>query len=201
MLPGARAVLRRLVELGGTASYDDVQEHFADHPQTPIPKNKIGGTLTSIRAVRRRVGPSDPSSLLELDDRKRIYRIEPALTEGLKRAFDPADARPTCSARNQPLHDQPANQASGLSLTPAPGAPPHAVEPVSPARTRRQHLAHRPGHHPRIVLSQWILINPRKRPALAGESARADAGARAGRLCHGTRQARRNPRRGWPRRS
>ncbi|WP_285440115.1 MULTISPECIES: hypothetical protein [unclassified Streptomyces] len=31
---------------------------------------------------------------MELDDRKRIYRIEPALTEGLKRAFDLADARP-----------------------------------------------------------------------------------------------------------
>ncbi|MFF7551238.1 hypothetical protein ACFZCU_47765 [Streptomyces canus] len=28
------------------------------------------------------------------DDRRRIYWIEPALLEGLKRAFDLADARP-----------------------------------------------------------------------------------------------------------
>ncbi|MFD5016654.1 hypothetical protein [Streptomyces chartreusis] len=94
VLPGARAVLRRLVELGGTASYDDVQAHFADHPTTPIPKNKIGGTLTSIRAIRRRVGPDNRTKLLELDDRRRVYRIEPTLAEGLKRAFDLADARP-----------------------------------------------------------------------------------------------------------
>lgn len=101
VLPSARAVLRRLVELGGMASYDDVQGHFADHPQTPIPKNKIGGTLTSIRAVRRRVGPSNRSGLVELDDRKRIYRIEPTLTEGLKRAFDLADTRPDLLRQDQ----------------------------------------------------------------------------------------------------
>jgi hypothetical protein len=94
VLPGARAVLRRLVELGGTASYDDVQEHFADHPTTPIPPNKIGGTLTSIRAVRRRVGPGNRADILERDDRRRIYRIEPVLVEGLKRAFDLAAVRP-----------------------------------------------------------------------------------------------------------
>jgi hypothetical protein len=94
VLPGARAVLRRLVELGGTASYDDVQEHFADHPTTPISKNKIGGTLTSIRAVRRRIGPANRADLLQRDDHRRIYRIEPALTKGLKRAFDLADTRP-----------------------------------------------------------------------------------------------------------
>ncbi|MEU8992866.1 hypothetical protein AB0C98_41900 [Streptomyces sp. NPDC048558] len=94
VLPGARVVLRRLVELGGTASYDDIQAHFADHPTTPIPKNKIGGTLTSIRAVRRRVGPDNRTKLLELDDRRRVYRSEPALAKGLKRAFDLADARP-----------------------------------------------------------------------------------------------------------
>ncbi|MPY51968.1 hypothetical protein FPZ41_26740 [Streptomyces sp. K1PN6] len=31
-MPGARAVLRRITELGGAASYDDVQQYFADHP-------------------------------------------------------------------------------------------------------------------------------------------------------------------------
>lgn len=100
VLPGARAVLRHLVEGGGTASYDDIQQHFADHPTTPIPCGKIGGTLTSIRAVRRRVGPDNRSNLLEADDRRRIYRIEPALTEGLKRAFELADARPDLLRRD-----------------------------------------------------------------------------------------------------
>ncbi|MFG2030516.1 hypothetical protein [Streptomyces sp. NPDC048825] len=31
LMPGARAVLRRITELGGTASYDEVQQYFADH--------------------------------------------------------------------------------------------------------------------------------------------------------------------------
>ncbi|MEU8848121.1 hypothetical protein AB0C70_18200 [Streptomyces sp. NPDC048564] len=101
MLPGARAVLRRLVELGGTASYDDVQEYFADHPTTPIPKNRISGTLTSIRAVRRRVGPDNRSNVLEPDDCRRIYRIDPALLEGLKRAFALADSRPDLLRQEQ----------------------------------------------------------------------------------------------------
>ncbi|MEU8986821.1 hypothetical protein AB0C98_10150 [Streptomyces sp. NPDC048558] len=92
MLPGARAVLRRLVELGGKASYDDLQEYLADHPMTPIPSNKNGRTLTSISAVRRRVGPDHQSNVLEPDDRRRIYRIEAPLVDGLKRAFDLADA-------------------------------------------------------------------------------------------------------------
>ncbi|MFF5482209.1 hypothetical protein ACFY5C_33530 [Streptomyces sp. NPDC012935] len=52
VLPGARAVLRRLVELGCTASFDDVQAYFADHPTTLNPPNEIGGTLTSIGTTR-----------------------------------------------------------------------------------------------------------------------------------------------------
>ncbi|MFF4354916.1 hypothetical protein [Streptomyces sp. NPDC001530] len=94
VMPGARAVLRRLVEVGGTATFDEVKEHFASHPTVPIEPKKIGGTLTSIRAVRRRIGPDNRTNLLERDDRRRIYRIEPALLEGLKRAFDLAEARP-----------------------------------------------------------------------------------------------------------
>ncbi|MFG2794616.1 hypothetical protein [Streptomyces sp. NPDC048419] len=94
VMPGARAVLRRLVEVGGTATYDDIREHFIDHPQTPIPQGKIGGVLTSVRAVRRRIGPRNRADVLQLGDRVRVYRIEPALLEGLKRAFDLADARP-----------------------------------------------------------------------------------------------------------
>jgi len=53
LLPGARAVLRQITELGGTASSDEVQQYFADRPTTPIAKAKIGGILTSIQAVQR----------------------------------------------------------------------------------------------------------------------------------------------------
>ncbi|MFJ9729316.1 hypothetical protein ACIRP3_41895 [Streptomyces sp. NPDC101209] len=100
LMPGARTVLRHIVEVGGTATYDDVQAHFADHPDTPIPKNRIGGTLTSIRAVRRRIGPDNNTRLLELDDRVRGYRIEPALIDGLQRTFALADARPDLLRRD-----------------------------------------------------------------------------------------------------
>jgi hypothetical protein len=61
------------------------------HAETPIDSKRIGGTLTSIRAVRRRVGPDNRSNFLERDDRRRIYCIEPPLLEGLKRAFDLAE--------------------------------------------------------------------------------------------------------------
>ncbi|UFR06929.1 hypothetical protein KBP30_39730 [Streptomyces sp. Go40/10] len=93
-MPGARAVLRHITDVGGSATYDDVQTHFAGHPDTPIPKNRIGGTLNSFGAVRRRIGPDDNTRLLELDGRVRVYRIEPALIGGLLRAFALADARP-----------------------------------------------------------------------------------------------------------
>ncbi|MFD3931764.1 hypothetical protein [Streptomyces sp. NPDC058614] len=94
LVPGARAVLRRIADVGGSASCGEVQRYFADHPDTPIPPKSIGGTLTSIRAVRRRIGPDGPSMLLERDDRARLYRIEPVLVGGLQRAFVLADARP-----------------------------------------------------------------------------------------------------------
>lgn len=94
LMPGARAVLRRIADLGGTASYDDVQQYFADHPATPIPATKIGGTLTSVQAVQRRLGPSGAQRLLQRDERARLYRIDQALVEGLARAFALADARP-----------------------------------------------------------------------------------------------------------
>ncbi|MFI8234891.1 hypothetical protein ACIGDI_39460 [Streptomyces sp. NPDC085900] len=105
LMPGARTVLRHIADVGGTATYDDVQAHFTAHPDTPIPKNRIGGTLTSVRAVRRRIGPDNNTRLLELDDRVRVYRIEPALLEGLQRAFALADARPDL-LRQDPVGSQ-----------------------------------------------------------------------------------------------
>ncbi|GGU05989.1 hypothetical protein [Streptomyces coeruleorubidus] len=82
LMPRARAVLRRIVEMGGTATYDEVQQHFADHPTAPIPRTKIGGSLTSVKAVQRHVGPAGADHLLQWDERARLYRIEQALVEG-----------------------------------------------------------------------------------------------------------------------
>ncbi|MFF2809618.1 hypothetical protein ACFVT2_21060 [Streptomyces sp. NPDC058000] len=94
LMPGARTVLRRITDLGGAASYDDVQQYFADHPTNPIPTSRIGGTLTSIKAVQRRIAPDNAGPLLQRDERERRYRIDAALVAGLTRAFAMADARP-----------------------------------------------------------------------------------------------------------
>ncbi|WP_254389905.1 hypothetical protein [Streptomyces sp. AC550_RSS872] len=94
LMPGARDVLRRVTELGGGASYEDVQRHFADHPTAPIPPSKIGGTLTSVKAVQRRTGPEGAGPLLQRDERARRYRIDDVLVAGLQRAFALADVRP-----------------------------------------------------------------------------------------------------------
>ncbi|MFF7172902.1 IS21-like element helper ATPase IstB [Streptomyces pseudovenezuelae] len=87
LMPGARAVLRRITKLGGTASYEDVQHHFAEHPTLPIPPTKIGGTLTSVKAVQRRTGPDGAGPLLQRDEQARRYRIDDVLVAGLQRAF------------------------------------------------------------------------------------------------------------------
>ncbi|GAA4339972.1 hypothetical protein GCM10023086_75280 [Streptomyces venetus] len=99
LMPGARAVVRRIVEMGGTVSYGEVQQYFADHPRDPIPPTKIGGTLTSIRAVQRRLGPAGAHQLLQRDERARLYHIDRDLVEGLQRAFVLADARPDLMRR------------------------------------------------------------------------------------------------------
>ncbi|MFD0007126.1 hypothetical protein ACFVJ4_32505 [Streptomyces sp. NPDC127178] len=101
LMPGARAVLRQITELGGAASYDDVQQHFANHPTTPIPASKIGGTLTSVKAVQRHVGPASTHPLLQRDERARLYRIDDALISGFARALAMADLRPDL-LRGQP---------------------------------------------------------------------------------------------------
>ncbi|MBL1101534.1 hypothetical protein [Streptomyces coffeae] len=60
---------------------DEVQQYFAGHPTTPITKAKIGGILTSVQAVQRRVGPADLSRLLQRDERVRLYQIDQVLVE------------------------------------------------------------------------------------------------------------------------
>ncbi|MGW3133748.1 hypothetical protein [Streptomyces sp. NPDC001123] len=94
LVPGARAVLRRITELGGAASYEDIQHHFPHHPTNPIPPSKIGGTLTSVKAVQRHVGPNGAGPLLQRDERARRYRIDDILVTGLQRAFALADIHP-----------------------------------------------------------------------------------------------------------
>lgn len=93
LMPGARAVLRRITDLGGVASYDDVQQYFAEHPVTMIPPSRIGGTLTSVKAVQRRVGPAGAGPLLQRDEPARRYRIDDVLVAGLTRVFVLADVR------------------------------------------------------------------------------------------------------------
>ncbi|AEM88596.1 hypothetical protein Strvi_9324 (plasmid) [Streptomyces violaceusniger Tu 4113] len=93
-MPGARAVLRWITDLGGTTSFDEVQQYFVSHPTTPIAPGKLGGTLTSIKAVQRRIGPTGSSRLLQRNERARLYHIDRPLIEGLRRAFAIADARP-----------------------------------------------------------------------------------------------------------
>ncbi|MFG2732176.1 hypothetical protein [Streptomyces canus] len=83
-----------------------MQHHFADHPTNPIPPSKIGGTLTSVKAVQRRVGPDGAGPLLQRDERARRYRIDDVLVAGLQRAFALADARPDLlRAANRPDPD------------------------------------------------------------------------------------------------
>ncbi|PWJ02958.1 hypothetical protein DKG34_35765 [Streptomyces sp. NWU49] len=94
LTPKSRAVLRHITDRNGTASYDDVQQHFADHPTHPIPLTQIGGTLTSLAAVQRHIGPPGADPLLQRNEHARLYRIDHPLTEGLQRAFTLADTRP-----------------------------------------------------------------------------------------------------------
>ncbi|MFF4277132.1 hypothetical protein [Streptomyces sp. NPDC001536] len=86
-------MLRRITELGGASTYDEVQQYFVTHPTTPIPLSRIGGTLTSVKAVQRRVGPDGVGPLLQRDERARGYRVDDVLVAGLMRAFAMADAR------------------------------------------------------------------------------------------------------------
>ncbi|MEV5880519.1 hypothetical protein AB0L75_41355 [Streptomyces sp. NPDC052101] len=106
LMPKARAVLCRITDLGGTASFDEIQEYFAHHPTTPIPRPTFGGTLTSVRAMQRHVGPAGADRLLQRDERARLYRIDRALVDGLTRAFAMAGARPDL------LRGEPAERAT-----------------------------------------------------------------------------------------
>ncbi|MDG9709417.1 hypothetical protein [Streptomyces sp. DH10] len=72
-----------------------IHQYFANHPADPIPPTKIGGTLTSIRAVKRRVGPAGAHQLLQRHERARPYRIDRPLLEGLQRAYASPISVPT----------------------------------------------------------------------------------------------------------
>ncbi|MDT0616598.1 hypothetical protein RM812_41710, partial [Streptomyces sp. DSM 40712] len=78
--------------------YGSVQQYFAGHS----PRSAIGGTLTSVQAVVRRMGPASGVKLLQRDEQARVYRIERELLEPLRRAFSVADARPDLLRRGEP---------------------------------------------------------------------------------------------------
>ncbi|MZD58731.1 hypothetical protein GTX07_33690 [Streptomyces sp. SID5606] len=88
-MPRAREVIRRVVDVGGTATYHSVQQYFAP----AIPRSKIGGTLTSIQAVVPRLGPDNRAKLLQRDEQARVYRIDRELLEPIRRIFALADVR------------------------------------------------------------------------------------------------------------
>lgn len=94
LTPKARAILRHITGLNATPCYDDVQQHFAGHATHPIPLARIGGTLIRLAAVQRRIGPAGTDPLLQRNEHTRLYRIDPVLVEGLRRAFTLADTRP-----------------------------------------------------------------------------------------------------------
>lgn len=99
--PAPRAVLRRIVDRAGTATYDDLQAHISDRPDTPIPKKWIGGMLTSVRMAAASAFDKN-TRLLELDDSIRVYHIEPALIEGFSGPLPTPTAAPTSCAKRQP---------------------------------------------------------------------------------------------------
>ncbi|MFE7854059.1 hypothetical protein [Streptomyces sp. NPDC057403] len=87
-------MLRHIADLGGTATDDAIQAHFAGHPRHPDPEEP-DRRHTHLHA--RGTPPHRPGQqhlLLELDDRVRVYRIDPALLKRLQWAFAVTDCRP-----------------------------------------------------------------------------------------------------------
>ncbi|MER5512743.1 hypothetical protein ABT052_46960 [Streptomyces sp. NPDC002766] len=48
LMPRARTVLRRIADVGGTATYDAVQAHFAGHPDTPARPSALVSSLPAM---------------------------------------------------------------------------------------------------------------------------------------------------------
>ncbi|MFJ8780982.1 hypothetical protein [Streptomyces sp. NPDC102476] len=76
------------------SSSGEVQDHFAVHPETPIDPEADRRHACQHPRGRHRLGLDNRYGVLERDDRRRIYWIEPALLESLKCAFDRPEARP-----------------------------------------------------------------------------------------------------------
>jgi hypothetical protein len=94
VLPNAREVLRYLVHQGlREVPYEQVRAHFAEHPTHPIGPRRMGGTLTSVDAVRKQVSPSAYRPIVS-DEKQHVYRLDPRIAQGLRKAFEVADAHP-----------------------------------------------------------------------------------------------------------
>jgi hypothetical protein len=84
--PGAREVLRYLAAQEGEVPFDQVRAHFAQHPVHPIVPGRLGGTMTSIDAVRRRIAPTTYKPLGR-DTERRVYLLDDRIRHGLRHAF------------------------------------------------------------------------------------------------------------------
>ena len=94
VLPNAREVLRYLAhQERREVPYDQVRAHFAGHPTHPIGPRRMGGTLTSLDAVRKQVAPTSYKPVVS-DEKQRVYRLDPRIAQGLRQAFKAADAHP-----------------------------------------------------------------------------------------------------------
>ncbi|GAA2357374.1 hypothetical protein [Streptomyces violaceusniger] len=89
LIPGARAVLRRINDLAA--------------PPRSAKYSSTSPTIRPPRSRKRRSAEPSPASrryntasarLLQRNERARLYHIGPALVEGLRRTFAIADARP-----------------------------------------------------------------------------------------------------------
>ncbi|GAA2640309.1 hypothetical protein [Streptomyces axinellae] len=94
MTPRAREIVRYIAEHGPVAPFDQVQDHFAHHAHPPLPREKFGGTMTSIKAAVRHCGPESRTPFLHRDERARTDTLSPAIAAAPAQAFAVLDAQP-----------------------------------------------------------------------------------------------------------
>jgi hypothetical protein len=95
VMPNAREVLRYLAhQEQWELPNDQVRDHFAHHSAHPIGPRREGGTLTSVDAVRKQVGPASHRPVVS-DEKQRVCRLDPRIAQGLR-----GPSRPPTSVLN-----------------------------------------------------------------------------------------------------
>lgn len=70
LTPGARRVLRRIADVGGSATYDDVQAYFAGHP---TPRSRKTGSAGRSPLFARSAAASAPTTTLACSNSTTVY--------------------------------------------------------------------------------------------------------------------------------